>query len=74
MVIVNNGDGSNSIHWVKDAEVLEKMQQLADDGDENYASGDGLQSRSIVFPDDFDVDAWVDKNFYGYKTIEDLEV
>ena len=43
VVIVNNGDGSNSLRYVLDQEVLEEMEELADQGDDRYASGDGLQ-------------------------------
>lgn len=74
MVITNSGDGSNSIDIIKDKEVLDKMQELADDGDERYASGDGLQDRKLTFPDGFDVDAWVKLNFYGgYTKLSDFE-
>ena len=57
MVITNCGDGANSIQWVLDSKVLEHMEELADDGDESYASGDGLQTRELVFPDDFDLES-----------------
>lgn len=62
MVIANNGDGSNGIRWVQDEAVLDKMEELADDGDETYGSGDGLQTRKLVFPDGFDLDAWIKLN------------
>lgn len=71
-VITNSGDGSNSIHWVRDDETLDRMEELADEGDEIYASGDGLQVRTLVFPDGFDVDAWVKTNDLRVKTLEDL--
>jgi hypothetical protein len=48
------------------------MEELADEGDEIYASGDGLQVRTLVFPDGFDVDAWVKTNDLRVKTLEDL--
>ncbi len=72
MVITNSGDGSNSIRWVLDEDVLEKMEALADDGDESYASGDGLQSRKLVFPDGFDVEAWVKLNYLSVVTLADF--
>jgi len=73
MIITNSGDGSNSIHIAKDEEVLAKMEQLADDGDECYSSGDGLQKRLLEFPDDFDVDDWVAKHFYRYTELDELD-
>lgn len=72
MVIVNSGDGSNHIQIVKDPAVLARMNELADEGDEGYASGDGLQTKTLEFPDDFPVDEWVQKHFYGYTTMEDV--
>lgn len=71
-VICNSGDGSSHISWVKDPEVIDKMQELADDGDETYASGDGLQLREIKFSDDFDLDAWIKLNHIDLVTIEDM--
>lgn len=73
MVITNNGDGSNGVKIVKDQSILDKMRDLVDEGDESYASGDGLQDRELQFPDGFDVDAWVKQNFWGYTTLEDME-
>lgn len=70
VVITNSGDGSNGLRVVKDADTLARLEELADDGDETYASGDGLQARKLRFPDDFDVDAWVKLNFYGYFSFE----
>lgn len=71
-VIGNGGDGSNFIKWVKDLEVVDKMQEFADDGDEAYASGDGLQVRGLVFPDGFDLDTWIKTNHISITTMEDL--
>jgi hypothetical protein len=73
MIITNSGDGSNGITIVKDEAVMDKIRELADDGDEDYSSGDGLQDRKLKFLDDFDVDQWVNDNFYGYTTMSDLE-
>ncbi len=73
MVITNSGDGSNGIHWVTDPAVLDKMEELADDGDESYASGDGLQVTELGFPDDFDMDLWMKLNSIEVTTVEDFE-
>lgn len=73
MVITNSGDGSNAVHWVTDNAVLDKMQELADDGDEKYASGDGLQVTELGFPDDFNMDLWMKLNSIEVTTVEDFE-
>jgi len=73
MVITNSGDGSNGIHWVTDAAVLDIMEERANDGDETYASGDGLQVTELGFPDDFDMDLWMKLNRIDVTTVEDFE-
>jgi hypothetical protein len=72
MVITNNGDGSNSIKWVTDDNVIDRMEDLADDGDEIYASGDGLQVNTLLFPDGFDIQAWIRMNSLSLTTIESM--
>lgn len=72
-VITNNGDGSNSIRWIVDPLVIDKMEELADDGDETYASGDGLQLRKYEFPDGINLDNWFAINHIYLTTIEDFE-
>lgn len=73
MVIKDNGDGSNGIQWVLDEAVLDKMQELADDGDECYASGDGLQTTELYFPEGFDLQNWIKLNRIYLTTLEDME-
>ena len=72
-VIVNCGDGSNGIDWVIDEAVIDRMQELADDGEETYASGDGLQVTTLNFPDSFDVQAWLKTNYLSLTTMKDIE-
>lgn len=71
-VIANNGDGSNSLEWVIDPAILAKMEKLANEGDEQYASGDGLQVKTFKFPDDFDLDSWVQLNHISITTMEEF--
>lgn len=73
MVITNSGDGANGIQILKTEAAVDKVQELAEEGDERYASGDGLQLRELCFPDEFAVDAWVLENFYGYSDQDILE-
>ena len=73
MVITDSGDGSNSTQWVLDEAVLDRMQELADDGDESYASGDGLQWKKLIFPDDFDLAGWMKQNDLSEPTLADLD-
>jgi hypothetical protein len=72
-VITNGGDGSNGIHWTLERAVLDKMEDLANDGDETYASGDGLQVTELRFPDDFDLYSWCVANHIRLTTSEDME-
>lgn len=72
-VITNSGDGSNSVRWVMDAKVIDLMDELADQGDETYASGDGLQVNKLVFPDSFDIDQWLEVNYISLVTFEDMK-
>lgn len=67
LVIGNAGDGSNFIEIVQTQEAIDKLENLADSGDERYASGDGLQIRPLIFSDEFALDAWVARNFGGYS-------
>ena len=73
LIITNSGDGSNGLLFVKSEEALAKARAEADKGSEIYASGDGLQLKAMEFPDEFDVDGWVEQNFYGYSDEEILE-
>lgn len=73
MIICDAGDGSNYIRWVMDPAVLDKMQELADDGDDCYASGDGLQVRHLQFPDEFDINAWMQLNYLSLTELSDFE-
>lgn len=59
MVITNSGDGSNGILWVTDPAVIAKLEELSDDGDETYGSGDGLQVRDLLFTDEVALSDWM---------------
>lgn len=73
MVITNCGDGSNGIQILKTPAAVDRVQYLAEEGDEDYASGDGLQITELKFPDEFALDAWVIENFYGYADEDVLD-
>ena len=73
MVITDNGDGSNGIHWVTDPGVIDKMQELADDGDERFAVCGALQVQTLIFPPEFDIDAFIKTNHLSIITLEDME-
>lgn len=72
-VITNSGDGSNGVRWVRDTRVLDLMEELADEGDERYASGDGLQVTKLLFPDNFDLESWLELNHITLETLEDMQ-
>jgi len=67
-VITDCGDGSNNIEWHKNMsdEKLEKMEEQ-----ERYQSGDGVQVRELMFPDDFDLEAWATINHIWWFEEED---
>lgn len=71
-VITNSGDGSNGVDWVLDDEVLDEMEDMAGDGDERYASGDGLQVHTLRFPDGFDLPDWLSANHITVTTMDDI--
>lgn len=75
MVIANNGDGSSSIKWVTDPVVLAKIEELANEGNEAFASGDGLDYRKLQWPDGASVtlQEWLVMNHISVTTMEDLE-
>lgn len=72
MVITNNYDGTNEIQWVTDEQVLDRIEQLVDEGHARYASGDGLQARELLFPIGFDVAQWLKINMIRLTTLKDL--
>lgn len=72
MVITNSGDGSNEIRWVLNEKVIDRMEELADEGDDRYASGDGLQVKKLVFPDNFNLKSWMKTNSLYETTLNDL--
>ena len=74
MVITNAGDGSNGIQILKTQAAVNRAHSLADEGYEQYASGDGLQITELKFPDEFALDAWVIENFYGFCKISKIVI
>lgn len=71
-VITNGGDGSNGVQWVMNPKVLDRMEELAEEGDETYSSGEGLQLSTLLFPDTFDLTSWLSLNNISLVTIEDM--
>lgn len=73
MIICNSGDGSNHVQIVKTENAMRRLYEQAEAGEEQYASGDGLQVTELKFPDEFAMDAWVIENFYGYSDEDILD-
>ena len=71
-VITNSGDGSNGIMWVKDQKVLDFMEELVDADNETFASGDGLQVKTLKFNDDFDLDQFMLLNNIKLTTLKSM--
>lgn len=74
LVTSSGGDGSYCLEWVTDENVIRAMHKLADEGDETYATGDGLAVREIVWPDSASVslEEWFKINKISVTTMEDL--
>lgn len=52
LVITDSGDGSNSISYTFDAELISLMDENLDELGESYQSGDGLQVKTLTVPDE----------------------
>lgn len=72
-VIGDCGDGSNFIEWVTDEAVLDKMRELADEGDSCYSSGDGLQDRTLIFANQEMMDYFITRNRITITTLKSLD-
>jgi len=71
LVITDCGDGSNNIEWHKTMSD-EKMEQLEENNHEKYSSGDGFQVRELIFPDNFDLKAFMELNvLYWWEDDQD---
>ena len=72
-VIRDCGDGSQTVEWRKiwNESILEKLETY-----DQYQSGEGVQVREYIFPDDFDLDAWATLNhitwYDGYEDEDDF--
>jgi len=72
IVITDNGDGSNGIMWVNDQKVIDAMEELVDEGNENFASGDGLQVKTLKFEDDVALNKFVEMNNIRFTTLSSI--
>lgn len=61
-VITDAGDGSNGLTYTIDPKVIEWMEERAEDGCEQYASGDGLQVKEFKFKSKESLDEFIDLN------------
>ena len=67
IVICNAGDGSNYLEWHKTMDE-DKQTSLLEGDLERYGSGDGFQLRELQFPDDFDLESFINLNrIYLYE-------
>jgi saccharopine dehydrogenase-like NADP-dependent oxidoreductase len=58
IVITNNGDGSNGLKWFRRTSYEQLLDLDEVTGDyEMWGSGDGVQIKSLSFPDDFNLDS-----------------
>lgn len=54
-LISDNGDGSASIHWFKNGELVDK---LLDDDPEYWYLNEGSPAETLLFPDGTDVESF----------------
>jgi hypothetical protein len=52
IVIINAGDGSNSLKYTFDNELITLLDENQEQLDDSYQSGDGLQVRYLTVPDE----------------------
>lgn len=54
-LISDNGDGSNSIRWFKNSDIVNAI--LENDALELWYGNEGSPAETLIFPDDFDFSA-----------------
>lgn len=57
IVVTDSGDGSNSLRFSFDSELISEMEDRQDELDDMYQSGDGLQVWSLTVPSDATYDS-----------------
>lgn len=71
-VIIDCGDGSNAIVWFTDENIVEVLEDWADDGNPFFASGDGLQLETFTFKDEESRNDFIVRNSLHLDTIESI--
>lgn len=72
-IITNSGDGTNYLYYTTDPIVVKHWEKLANEGNEYYASGEGLQLRDLRFKTQQALDEFVLLNVYELTTQENWE-
>lgn len=72
-IIINCGDGSNTIDWVDNKSVLEELDNMASQGYESVASGDGLQAQEFRFSSVQSLREFIDLNNIEFLTMDNVE-
>ena len=67
LVIANMGDGSSCIEYYCDPASIKFLESLANEGDDRYASGDGLLVKELNIPTDLDYFASLNPGFYFFR-------
>lgn len=52
-LLEDNGDGSSSIHWFRDKEIVDAL--LESDDVEDWCQNEGIPAETLTFPDDLDL-------------------
>ena len=65
MVIMDCGDGSQTIEWHKTMSQEKEDYLVENDEYDSYASGEGFQCTELKFPDNFDIELFgIQNNIY----------
>ena len=72
-IIINCGDGSNTIDWVDNETVFQELEHMASQGYESVASGDGLQSQKFRFSSLQSLKEFIDLNNIEFLTMDNVE-
>ena len=52
-LLKDNGDGSSSIHWFRDKEIVDAL--LESDDVEDWYQNEGIPAETLTLPDDLDL-------------------
>lgn len=67
LVVANSGDGSSHIEFYCDPSSITRLEELAADGDDQYATGDGLSVTELNIPLELDTFAAMQPKWFRWS-------